>query len=62
MWIGGAKSVLSESENPITIQAADSGCFTIAPKESLAAGEYAISPVGEEYAFTFGVGAVKTPK
>lgn len=57
IWIGGAKSVLSESEVPITIVAADTGCFTIAPKQPLVDGEYAISPVGEEYAFTFGVGA-----
>ena len=62
MWIGGAKSVLSESEIPITIQAADSGCFTITPKEPITDGEYAISPVGEEYAFTFGVGPAKQPK
>jgi hypothetical protein len=62
IWIGGAKSVLSQSEIPITIQAADSGCFTITPKEPLTDGEYAISPTGEEYAFTFGVGAVKQAK
>lgn len=62
VWIGGAKSVLSESEVPIIVQAADSGCFTIAPKEPLTDGEYAISPVGEEYAFMFGVGAIKKPK
>ena len=57
VWIGGAKSVLSKSEIPIAIQAADSGCFAITPKEPLTDGEYAVSPVGEEYAFTFGVGA-----
>ncbi len=62
IWIGGAKSVLSNSEIPITIEAAANGCFTIAPKEPLADGEYGISPTGEEYAFTFGVGTGKRSK
>jgi len=62
MLIGGAKSVLSDSEIPITVQVADAGCFTIATKERLDDGEYGFSPTGEEYAFTFGVGEVKRPK
>jgi len=62
IWIGGAKSVLSNSEIPITIEPAENGCFTMAPKERLTDGEYSISPVGEEYAFTFGVGPEKRPK
>ena len=62
IWIGGAKSTLSESEIPISIEPADSGCFTLATKAQLDEGEYAISPTGEEYAFAFGVGELKKPK
>ena len=62
MWIGGVKSVLSDSEIAITVQASDNGCFTIAPKEQLSDGEYGVSPTGEEYAFTFGVGEVRRLK
>jgi hypothetical protein len=62
IWIGGAKSVLSESEIPIVVQAADTGCFTMTTKEQLSDGEYGFSPTGEEYAYTFGVGEAKTPK
>jgi hypothetical protein len=59
IWIGGAKSVLSQSENPVAIEAPDNRCFTFAPKEPLTDGEYGISPTGEEYAYTFGVGTAK---
>ena len=31
IWIGGAKSVLSNSEIPITIEPSSNGCFTITP-------------------------------
>jgi hypothetical protein len=55
IWIGGAKSVLSNSEIPITIEPVANSCFTIVPKQRLTDGEYGISPTGEEYAFTFGV-------
>jgi hypothetical protein len=62
IWIGGGKSALSESEIPITVEPADSGCFTLTTKEQLNEGEYAISPAGEEYAFAFGVGQVPKAK
>jgi hypothetical protein len=50
--------VLSESEIPVTIQTAESGCFTLTPKESLKDGEFSFSPVESLDAFTFGVGVV----
>jgi hypothetical protein len=62
MWIGGAKSTLSESEIPISVESSDSGCFTLTTKAPLDEGEYAISPSGEEYAFAFGVGEVRKAK
>ncbi len=62
IWIGGAKSKLSESELPMSVEPADSGCFTLATKGPLDEGEYAISPTAEEYAFAFGVGEPKAPK
>jgi hypothetical protein len=62
LWIGGAKSVLSDSEIPTTFEPADSGCFAISAKDQLGEGEYGFSPTGEEYAFTFGVGELEQPK
>ena len=62
IWIGGAKSVLSEAEIPVTVQTADAGCFAMTTKELLEDGEYGVSPSGDEYAFTFGVGEVKPHK
>jgi hypothetical protein len=62
IWIGGAKSTLSESEIPISVEPADSGCFALTTKAPLDEGEYAISPSGEEYAFAFGVGEVRKSK
>jgi len=57
--IGGYKVVLSESEIPVKIQTAESGCFTIAPQETLRDGEFGFSPVESLDAFMFGVGDVK---
>jgi hypothetical protein len=62
IWIGGGKSALSESEIPIAVEPADSGCFTLTNKAPLSEGEYAISPAGEESAFAFGVGEVTKPE
>ncbi len=62
MWIGGSKTVLSQSEIPVTIQNADSGCFTITPKESLGIGEFGVSPVESMDAFMFGIGEAKPSK
>jgi len=62
VWIGGAKSTLSQSEVPVTIQPSDGDCFTITPKEVLKEGEYGFSPAGAEDAFMFGVGEVKQIK
>ena len=62
IWIGGSKSTLSQSEIPVTIQAADSDCFAIVPKEALKDGEYGFSPAGVEDVFMFGVGDVRQVK
>jgi hypothetical protein len=56
------RPVLTASEVPINVQAADAGCFAITSKEQLKEGEYGFSPTGEEYAFTFGVGEVERHK
>jgi hypothetical protein len=58
VWAGGTKVVLSESEIPVAIQASDSGCFTLTPKEALKDGEFSFSPLESLDAFTFGVGDV----
>ena len=59
VWIGGGKSVLSESEIPVKIQTAESGCFTLTPRETLADGEFGFSPVEALDAFMFGVGDIQ---
>jgi hypothetical protein len=61
-WIGGATSKISESEVPVAIQPADTGCFTITSKEALKDGEYGFSPVGAEDVFMFGVGEITNHK
>jgi hypothetical protein len=50
-----ATFILSESEVPVTIKTADSGCFEITPKKSLEAGEYGFNPLGSDDVFMFGV-------
>ncbi len=60
--IGGARSTVSESEVPVSIQAADGQCFAITPKETLQDGEYGFSPAGAEVVFMFGVGDIKPTK
>lgn len=63
MWIGGSKTVLSESEIPAKIEAAETGCFTLTPKETLgSSGEFGFSPVESMDAFMFGVGEAKPTK
>jgi len=62
MWVGGSKSVLSESQIPVKIEAAEGGCFTITPKTDLGYGEFGFSPAGTMDAFMFGVGGVPQPK
>jgi len=62
MWVGGSKSVLSESEVAVAIQPAEAGCFTITPKEALKDGEFGFSPAGAEDVFMFGVGEVRQGK
>jgi hypothetical protein len=59
IWIGGVKSVVSESEVALAIHNSISNCFALETKTSLADGEYGFSPAGSEDAFMFGVG---TPK
>jgi len=59
MWIGGSKTVLSESEVPLKIQARENGCFALAPQEPLEEGEFGFSPLESMDAFMFGVGGVK---
>ncbi len=44
IWIGGSKSVISESEVPTSIQVTDGNCFAITPKESLKNGEFGFQP------------------
>jgi hypothetical protein len=51
--------VLSESEIPVKIQNAESGCFTLTPQETLGDGEFGFSPVESLDAFMFGVGDIK---
>jgi hypothetical protein len=62
MWIGGARTVLSESEIPVKIQTAETGCFTLTPQGALGDGEFGFSPVESMDAFTFGVGDLKQPR
>lgn len=57
MWIGGTKTVVSESEIPLQIQSVGE-CFTLAPQHTLAEGEYGFSPTGSLDAFMFGVGDI----
>ncbi|MDR3739076.1 MAG: hypothetical protein P4L40_08645 [Terracidiphilus sp.] len=57
-WAGRSKVVLSESEIPVAIEASESGCFALTPKEYLKDGEFSFSPVESLDAFTFGVGEV----
>jgi hypothetical protein len=59
MLVGGSRTVLSESEIPLKIQTADSGCFTLTPQEPLGDGEFGFSPVESMDAFMFGVGDVR---
>jgi hypothetical protein len=59
VWIGGGKTVLSDSEIPVKIETAESGCFTLTPKETLGDGEFGFSPVEAMDAFMFGVGDIK---
>jgi hypothetical protein len=58
LWIGGSKTVLSESEIPVAVQSAESGCFTLTPKTTLGIGEFGFSPAGDLDVFMFGVGDV----
>ncbi len=62
MWIGGSKVVLSESEIPVSIEASDSGCFALMPKETMTDGEFGFSPLESSDSFMFGVGDVRRPK
>lgn len=62
MLIGGSKTVLSESEIPVTIQAAESACFTLTPQKALENGEFGFSPLESLDAFMFGVGDVTHSK
>jgi hypothetical protein len=62
MWIGGSKVVLMESEVPVAIQTAESGCYTLTPKNTLGYGEFSFSPVDSFDAFMFGVGDPKQSK
>ena len=62
VWVGGSKTVLTESEIPVAIQTAGNGCFTLTPRNSLGEGEYGFSPVESLDAFTFGVGDPKQSK
>jgi hypothetical protein len=59
MWIGGSKTVLSESELPIAIRPSENGCFTLTPKQTLENGEFGFSPTESMDAFMFGVGDPK---
>jgi hypothetical protein len=59
MVIGGSKTVISDSEVPVAIQAAGDGCFTLTPQRTLGDGEFGFSPVESLDAFMFGVGDVK---
>lgn len=61
MWIGGSKTVLSESEIPVSIQQDENGCFKLTPKQALGNGEFGFSPVESMDAFMFGIGDVKRP-
>lgn len=62
MWIGGSKTVLSESQIPLAIQIAENGCFTLTTREDLEDGEYGFSPDGSFDVFMFGVGNLKQSK
>lgn len=62
IWIGGSKIVLSESEVPLTIQASESGCFKLTPKEALSVGEFGFSPTESLEAFMFGIGDIERSK
>lgn len=62
MWIGGSKTVLSESEIPLMIKTAENSCFTLTPQKTLEDGEYGFSPEGSLDAFMFGVGNLNQPK
>jgi hypothetical protein len=62
MWIGGSKGVLSESEIPVAIQASESGCFTLSPKEAMGDGEFGFSPLESSDSFMFGVGDIRRSK
>jgi hypothetical protein len=62
MWIGGSKTVVSESEIPVTINSVESGCFALTPQQALDDGEYGFSPDGSLDVFMFGVGDPKQSK
>jgi hypothetical protein len=62
MLIGGIKTVVSDSEIPVAIQAVEGGCFTLTPRGTLGDGEFGFSPVGSLDAFMFGIGDVKQSK
>jgi len=62
MWIGGSKTVISDSEIPVAIQAAEGSCFTLTPQKTLGDGEFGFSPVESLDAFMFGIGDVKQSK
>lgn len=62
MLFGGTKSVLSESQIPVKIEAAEGGCFTITPRKDLENGEFGFSPAGTMDAFMFGVGGARETK
>jgi hypothetical protein len=58
IWIGGSKTVLSDSEIPVAIHPAEGNCFTMTPAKSLGDGEFGFSPLESLDAFMFGVGEV----
>jgi len=62
MLIGGTKTVISDSEIPVAIEATEGGCFTLTPRRTLGDGEFGFSPVESLDAFMFGIGDVKQSK
>jgi hypothetical protein len=61
-WTGSARSVLSQSEVPVTIQKEGSNCFEITPRDVLKSGEYGFSPVDSNDVFAFGIGDIQRVK
>lgn len=59
VWVSESKNILSESEIPVTIQAANGNCYAVSAKETLTGGEYGFMPLGADDVFMFGVGDAK---